>query len=79
MALCLPNEQMLQLTFPPLFQGGGGGGGGEGVLKTLAYSQQNLLAIAKSKLFFSLLPAVFLQYLILQLRIIVLLCCIIQG
>lgn len=69
---------MLQLTFPPLFRGGGGGGE-EGVLKTLAYSQQHLLAIAKSKLFFFLLPDIFLQYSILQLKIIVLLCCIIQG
>lgn len=54
-------------------------GGEEGVLKTLAYSQQHLLAIAKSKLFFFLLPDIFLQYSILQLKIIVLLCCIIQG
>lgn len=46
MAFCLPNEQMLQLTFPPLFEGGGS------VLKTLAYSQQLLLA---SFFYFSLL------------------------
>lgn len=43
MALCLPNEQMLQLTFPPLFLRG------EGVQKTLAYSQQHLLATVKFK------------------------------
>lgn len=41
-----PDEQMLQLTFPALFLGG------EGVLKTLASSQQHLLAAAKFKPFF---------------------------
>lgn len=43
MALCLTDEQMLQLTFHPLFLSR------EGVLKTLAYSQQNLVATAKLK------------------------------
>lgn len=68
MALCPPNEQMLQLTFPPLFLDE------RGILKTLAYSQQHLLPTVKFKdTFFSIL----LWFLIL--KIIAHLCCIIQG
>lgn len=43
-----PDEQMLQLTFPALFLER------EGVLKTLASSQQHLMAAVKFKLFFFL-------------------------
>lgn len=74
MALCLSNEQMLQLTFPPLFLEG------EGVLKTLAYSQQHLLATSKFKqmFFFFFLLCIFLWCLTLLLKIMAHLWCIIQ-
>lgn len=46
MALCLPNERMLQLTFPP----GSFGRGEEVFLKTLADSQQHLLTTIFKKI-----------------------------